>query len=67
MSRKSLDQPSLQLVPSIESARAMWNIGAIAQWKSGHGPVSGGTLSALLVSSHSSFYLINFEYLLVCC
>lgn len=51
VSRKSLDQPPLQFVPSIESARAVWNLGAIAQWKSGHGPVSGGTLSALLFAA----------------
>jgi len=51
VSRKSLGQPSLQLVPSIESARAMWNLGDIVQWKSGHDSVSGGTLNALLFAA----------------
>ncbi|KAF8967068.1 Pyruvate/Phosphoenolpyruvate kinase-like domain-containing protein [Flammula alnicola] len=51
VARKSLDMPPLRLIPSIESARAMWNLGAIAQWKSTHGPVSGGILSALLFAA----------------
>jgi hypothetical protein len=36
-------------VPSIESARALWNLGSIAGWKSEYGPELGGNLSALLV------------------
>ena len=44
------DKP-LNIVPSIESARAMWNLGDIAKWKSKHGPQCGGEISALLVCS----------------
>ncbi|KAF8195490.1 Pyruvate/Phosphoenolpyruvate kinase-like domain-containing protein [Pholiota molesta] len=51
VSRKSLDLPPLRIVPSIESARAIWNIGPISSWKSTHGPVSGGVLSGLLFAA----------------
>lgn len=44
-----MDVPPLRVVPSIESARAIWNVGSISSWKSTHGPVSGGVLSGLLV------------------
>jgi citrate lyase subunit beta-like protein len=40
---------ALGLVASIESARASWNLGAIAAWKSEFGKL-GGALTALLVS-----------------
>ncbi|EJC97995.1 beta subunit of citrate lyase [Fomitiporia mediterranea MF3/22] len=51
----------LRLVASIESARGLWNIGHIAEWKSHNGP-TGGVLRALLfaaedcTSSPSSSY-----------
>lgn len=45
---KPRDSP-LRIVPSIESARALWNLGGIAGWKSEHGSELGGSLSALLV------------------
>lgn len=51
----------LRLVASIESAKAMWNLGAIAEWKSSHGPEKGGALSALLVRTFIGIRL----YLLV--
>lgn len=42
--------PNLQIVPSIESARGIWNLGSIAGWKSNHSnPQVGGELSAILV------------------
>lgn len=44
------DKP-LNIVPSIESARAMWNLGDIAKWKSKHGPQCGGEISALLFAA----------------
>ncbi|KAJ7695985.1 Pyruvate/Phosphoenolpyruvate kinase-like domain-containing protein [Mycena rosella] len=43
------DRPPLGLVASIESARASWNIGAIAGWKSNFSR-TGGKLMALLAS-----------------
>ncbi|KAF8909005.1 citrate lyase beta subunit [Gymnopilus junonius] len=51
ISRKRLDKPTLQVIPSIESARGMWNLGSIANWESPHGPVSGGVLKALLFAA----------------
>lgn len=42
-------RPNLQLVPSIESARGIWNLGSIAGWKSRYNPQLGGELSAILV------------------
>ncbi|KAF7365394.1 HpcH-HpaI domain-containing protein [Mycena venus] len=41
---------TLGLVASIESARASWNLGAIAAWKSEFGKL-GGTLTALLFAA----------------
>ncbi|KAL1664234.1 Pyruvate/Phosphoenolpyruvate kinase-like domain-containing protein [Schizophyllum commune] len=41
----------LRLVASIESAQALWNIGSISHWKSEHGPLMGGQLSALLFAA----------------
>lgn len=40
----------INLVASIESAKALYNIGEIASWKSTFGPNLGGQLTALLVS-----------------
>lgn len=45
-----LRETPLKIVPSIESARALWNLGGIAGWESEYGPEMGGSLSALLVS-----------------
>ena len=42
-------QGTIHLVASIESARALHNIGGIAAWKSVYGPEKGGELRALLV------------------
>lgn len=55
-SRGFSQRPNLQIVPSIESARGIWNLGSIAGWKSSHNPQVGGELSAILV---------RFLYLLV--
>ncbi|KAJ6600616.1 citrate lyase beta subunit [Mycena sp. CBHHK59/15] len=41
---------SLQLIASIESAKASWNLGGVAAWRSEHGMI-GGTLSALLFAA----------------
>ena len=49
-------RPNLQLVPSIESARGIWNLGSIAGWKSSHNPQVGGELSAILVRFLYFFY-----------
>ena len=48
-SRGFSQRSSLQIVPSIESARGMFNLGTIAGWKSNHNPQVGGELSAILV------------------
>ncbi|KAF8895283.1 Pyruvate/Phosphoenolpyruvate kinase-like domain-containing protein [Infundibulicybe gibba] len=50
----SLQQPRsepLRIVPSIESARGLWNLGGIAGWQSEHGAGHGGVLSALLFAA----------------
>lgn len=47
---RSAGGPPVKLVASIESARALFDIGSIAGWKSKHNPEFGGSLSALLVS-----------------
>ena len=48
---------TINFVACIESARALYNIGTIAAWRSVYGPEKGGKLMALLVnflsSSHS--------------
>ncbi|KAH9854738.1 citrate lyase beta subunit [Lenzites betulinus] len=41
----------VQIVASIESARAMHNLGEIVGWKSRYGTALGGTLSALLFAA----------------
>ncbi|KZP31433.1 citrate lyase beta subunit [Athelia psychrophila] len=52
MSRQSgsSDQAPLNIVASIESARALWGLGDIAGWQSEYGP-EGGKLSAVLFAS----------------
>ncbi|KAI0372224.1 citrate lyase beta subunit [Pilatotrama ljubarskyi] len=45
------DGPPVQIVASIESAKAMYNLGEIAAWKSQYGPAIGGQLSALLFAA----------------
>ncbi|CAA7261424.1 unnamed protein product [Cyclocybe aegerita] len=44
------DAPVMEIIPSIESAKGMWNLGAIAAWKSSHGG-PGGNLGALLFAA----------------
>lgn len=39
----------VEIIPSLESARAMWNLRDIAAWKSKHEPRLGGELKALMV------------------
>ncbi|TFK40681.1 Pyruvate/Phosphoenolpyruvate kinase-like domain-containing protein [Crucibulum laeve] len=41
----------LNIIPSIESAKGMWNLGNIARWNSKHTFSSGGKLSALLFAA----------------
>ena len=48
--------PNLQIIPSIESARGLWNLGSIAGWKSSHNPQMVGELSAILVRFLYPFY-----------
>ncbi|KAI0335847.1 citrate lyase beta subunit [Cubamyces sp. BRFM 1775] len=43
--------PAVQIVASIESAKAMYNLGSIASWQSRYGPALGGQLSALLFAA----------------
>ncbi|KAI0766424.1 Pyruvate/Phosphoenolpyruvate kinase-like domain-containing protein [Trametes elegans] len=43
--------PPVQIVASVESAKAMYNLGAIAGWQSRYGPALGGQLSALLFAA----------------
>ena len=45
--------PPVQLVASIESAKAMYNIREIASWQSTWGPAMGGKLAALLVRAYA--------------
>ncbi|KAG6897767.1 hypothetical protein C0992_011436 [Termitomyces sp. T32_za158] len=51
LGRMSLKAP-LDLIPSIESARAMYSLGEIAGWKSKYGSESGGRITALLQAIH---------------
>ncbi|RXW24505.1 hypothetical protein EST38_g1365 [Candolleomyces aberdarensis] len=39
----------VEIIPSLESARAMWNLRDIAAWKSKHEPRLGGELKALML------------------
>ncbi|KAE9405715.1 citrate lyase beta subunit [Gymnopus androsaceus JB14] len=41
----------LRIVPSIESARALWNLGTIAGWQSEHDTLHGGAISGLLFAA----------------
>jgi len=50
-SRDFSQRPKLQIIPSIESARGIWNLGSIAEWKSNHNPQVGGELSAILFAA----------------
>ena len=55
-------QGTIRLVASIESAKALHNIGGIAAWKSVYGPEKGGELRALLVRfplAHHSYPSIH--------
>lgn len=47
--RAAVSSDPIRLVASMESARAVWDIGAIASWKALKGAEAGGLLSALLV------------------
>ncbi|KAJ4491614.1 citrate lyase beta subunit [Lentinula edodes] len=51
ISQKHPHQIPLRIVPSIESARALWNLGAIAGWQSEHGALQGGAVSGLLFAA----------------
>ncbi|KAF8827479.1 hypothetical protein HHX47_DHR4000125 [Lentinula edodes] len=46
ISQKHPHETPLRIVPSIESARALWNLGAIAGWQSEHGALQGGAFAA---------------------
>lgn len=46
---------TINFVACIESARALYNIGSIAAWRSVYGPEKGGKLMALLVNSLISY------------
>ncbi|KAG5729418.1 hypothetical protein E4T56_gene2394 [Termitomyces sp. T112] len=50
-SKKTPLKNPLNIVPSIESARAMYNLGEIATWKSDYGTASGGRITALLFAA----------------
>jgi citrate lyase subunit beta-like protein len=41
----------LQLVASVESAKSLWNLNGIGQWKSEYGDTLGGKLGALLFAA----------------
>ncbi|KAJ3904445.1 citrate lyase beta subunit [Lentinula edodes] len=51
ISQKHPHETPLRIVPSIESARALWNLGAIASWQSEHGALQGGAVSGLLFAA----------------
>ncbi|PPQ77480.1 hypothetical protein CVT25_011350 [Psilocybe cyanescens] len=51
IARHRLEKPFLNIIPSIESAKGMWNLGSIAAWQSSHGGIAGGTLNALLFAA----------------
>lgn len=48
----------VNFVASIESARALYNIGTIAAWRSVYSPEKGGKLAALLVISSRHISLL---------
>lgn len=68
MAKGSSRRSFVNIVPSIESAKASWNLGEIAGWKSDYGFEAGGRLTALLVRSHSvsflGYWLMKFSLLL---
>lgn len=49
---------TINFVACIESARALYNIGTIAAWRSVYGPEKGGKLIALLVNPLSSSHSV---------
>ncbi|KAH9480317.1 Citramalyl-CoA lyase, mitochondrial [Psilocybe cubensis] len=51
IARRRLKTPHLNVIPSIESAKGMWNLGSIASWRSSCGGITGGSLSALLFAA----------------
>ncbi|KAF8349257.1 P-loop containing nucleoside triphosphate hydrolase protein [Amanita rubescens] len=51
--KNSPREEPIRIIPSVESAKAMWNLGSIASWKSKYGALSGGVLSALLARTPS--------------
>lgn len=54
----------MQLVASIESARALFHIGEIAGWQSEFGPLLGGKLVALLFAAEDcTFYFLRAKLL----
>ena len=70
---RSTDEPPVQLVASIESAKAMHNLGEIASWQSTWGAAQGGKLSALLVRAFLRAFTVlrsdihTITWRLVCC
>lgn len=48
----------VEIIPSLESAKAMWNLRDIASWKSKHEARIGGELGALMVS-HSTLLVFT--------
>ena len=52
----------VEIIPSLESARAMWNLRDIAAWKSKHEPRLGGELKALMVCASPSFFHVLLIY-----
>lgn len=61
ISQKHPHETPLRIVPSIESARALWNLGAIAGWQSEHGALQGGAVSGLLVRCFVVVYCHTFS------
>ncbi|KAF8635957.1 hypothetical protein AX15_000123 [Amanita polypyramis BW_CC] len=49
--KNSAREEPIRIISSVESAKAMWNLGSIAGWKSKYGALSGGVLSALLFAA----------------
>jgi citrate lyase beta subunit len=56
----------LGIIPSIESARGMWNIRRIAEWESEYGSKLGGRLNALLVCRVCVLSLASDRHVKVC-
>ncbi|KAJ4481948.1 citrate lyase beta subunit [Lentinula aciculospora] len=49
--QKHPNKDPLRIIPSIESAKGLWNLGAIAGWTSEHGTFQGGAMSGLLFAA----------------